>query len=238
MALTVQNWARASVSAAEPLTTLTSGTIVGCYREYNYYTADSQATVAASGYFNAGTAYAGVSADIVTGDYVDVYSTADGTLMKYRLTNTAGVVTSTLQGDSGVVRSSTTLTAAQFIAGYATPILVLPAPGANRMYTDVTAQYILTYGSAQFAAGGATGLQYGNTANLGGTKVTATTAGASIAALTANSAWAQVAVTVVPVALATAVNAGIYLSNDTAAFTTGTGASLLVNVNARVVPTA
>lgn len=233
MALTIQTWARASVSGNEPILSTTQG----CFRTYNYYTADSQATVSASGYFNGGVAYGGLAADITTGDFVSVYSTADNSFFRYRLTNTSGVITASLAPGS-FVSSSTTLTAAQFIAGYATPITVLSAPGANRMYTNVSASYILTYGSAQFASGGATGLQYGTTANLGGTKVTATTAAAAINALTANSAWSQVPVTVVPVALATAVNAPITLSNDTGAFTTGTGASLLVVVNAQVIATA
>jgi len=234
MALSIQTWCRASASANEPIISAT----VGCFREYNYYTADTQAVVSASGYFNGGVAYGKLSPDIVTGDYVSVYSSTDGTLLKYRLTNTAGVVTSLLAPAGNTVMSSTTLTAVQFIAGYAAPIVVLPAPGANFMYTNVRMAVRLVYGTAQFAVGGATGLQYGVTANLGGTLVTATTAGAAIAALTANSAWSVVAATVAPVALATAVNAGIYLSNNTAAFTTGTGATLQVVVLADLVYTA
>lgn len=237
MALTIQNWARASVSASEPLVTLTSGVVVGCFRQYNYYTADSQATVAASGYFNAGVAYGGVSADIVTGDYVNVYSTADGTLLTYRLTNTSGVVTSSLTG-SGVVRATLSLTAAQLIAGYATPILALAAPGANRMYTDVSAQFNFTYGSAQFTTGGNLGLQYGNTANLAGTKATSVLTNTQVNGIAASSAAAIIPATVAPAAVASIVNAGLYLSNDTAAFAVGTGTTIFVNINARIVPTA
>ena len=238
MAFTIQNWCRASASANEPLVTLTSGTIVGCFRQYNYYTADTQVTVSASGYFNAGTAYAGVGTEITTGDYVNVYSTTDGTRLVYRLTNTAGVVTSILQIAGTAVQATLSLTAVQFIAGYAAPILALAAPGANRMYTDVNAAFALTYGSAQFAVGGAVGFQYGNTANLAGTKVTTTLAGATLDGLTANSVWTLIPVVVAPVATATAVNAGIYLSNDTAAFTTGTAATFIIQVTANIVPTA
>ena len=231
MAFTIQNWCRASTSANEPIVTLTSGAISGCFREYIYYTADTQVTVAASGYFNS------VAYDLITGDYVDVYSTTDGTRVRYRLTNTAGVITSALSGYA-VASATLSLTAVQFIAGYAAPILALAAPGANRMYTDVNATFAMTYGSAQFAVGGAVGFQYGNTANLAGTKVTTTLAGATLDGLTASSVWTLIPAVVAPVATATGVNAGIYLSNDTAAFTTGTGATMIIQVTANIVPTA
>lgn len=232
MALTIQTWARVSVSANEPIVSTTNG----CFRNYNYYTADTQATVAASGYFNAGVTGGGVAYDIVTGDYVAVYSTTDASLMTYRLTNTSGVITTSLV--TGSVRATLSLTAAQFIAGYATPIVALAAPGANRMYTDVSAQFALTYGSAQYTTGGALGFQYGNTANLAGTKVTSTIAAATVNGLAASSVFALIPAAVTGTAIASVVNQGIYLSNDTAAFAVGTGSSWIIQVNARVVPTA
>ncbi len=236
MAFTIQNWCRASTSGNEPIYTLASAVVVGCFREYNYYTADTQATVAASGYFNSGTAYHGVGTEVVTGDYVSVYSTTDGTRITYYLTNTAGVITSTMSADA-FATATMSLTAVQFIAAYATPILALAAPGANRIYTDVNAMAAMTYGSAQFAVGGASGFQYGNTANLAGTKVTTTTAGAAIDALTASSVWTYIPVAVAPIPFATGINAGIYYSNDTAAFTTGTAATFIIQVTAKIVST-
>ena len=89
-----------------------------------------------------------------------------------------------------------------------------------------------------FANGGAVGFQYGNTANLAGTKVTTTLAGATLNGLTANSVWTLIPAVVAPVATATGVNAGIYLSNDTAAFITGTAATMIIQVTANIVPTA
>jgi len=232
MAFTIQNWCRASASANEPLITLANSTVSGCFRDYNYYTADSQATVAASGYFN------NVAYDIVSGDYVSVYSSADGDRVLYILTNTAGVITSSIASGAYSVSASLALTAVQLIAGYAAPILALAAPGANRMYTNVRAAFAMTYGSAQFTTGGALGFQYGNTANLGGTKVTTTLAGATLNGLTASSVWTLIPVVIAPVATAVGVNAGIYLSNDTAAFAVGTGATFVIQVNASVVATA
>jgi len=229
MAFRLQNWCRASASANEPLYTLADASIVGCFREYNYYTSDSQATVSASSYFD------DVAYDITSGDYVHVYSSADGSKVSYRLTNSSGVISSAIVDGSYIVSATLSLTAAQFIAGYATPIVALAAPGANRMYTNVRAAFFMTYGSAQFANGGAIGFQYGSSANLAGTKVTGTLAAASLNALVASSAWTLIPAAVAPVAIATPVNAGIYLSNDTAAFTGGTAATFVVQVSANVV---
>jgi hypothetical protein len=238
MTFTVQNWCRASASANEPLYTLTNGIVVGCFRDYNYWTTDSQATASASGYFNLGSPYLGVGTEVVSGDYVNVYSTADGDRVQYLLTNTAGVITTTIAAGSYSVAATLNLTAAQFIAGYAAPILALAAPGANRMYTNVNATVAMTYGSAQFTTGGASGFQYGSSAHLAGTLVTSTEAGATIDGLTASSAWTLVPAVIAPVALSTSVNAPIYLSNDTAAFAVGTGATFVIQVKASVVATA
>ncbi len=235
MAFLIQNWCRRSASANEPLLTLASSVVVGCFREYNYYTADSQVSVQASGYFNLGSPYLGVGTEVVSGDYVSVYSSADGNKVEYRLTNTAGVITSAPVASSYNVSATLNLTAAQFIAGYAAPILALAAPGANRMITNVDAAFFLDYGSAQFAAGGAIGFQYGNSANLAGTKVTSTLAGATFDALTADSVFTLIPVAVTAVAAAVGVNAGVYLSNDTAAFTTGTAATMVVKVSGSIV---
>lgn len=238
MTFTVQNWCRASASANEPLYTLADASITGCFRDYNYYTADSQATVSASGYFNLGVAYNGVGTEVVSGDYVSVYSTVDGSRVLYRLTNTAGVITSAIAAGSYSVSSTLSLTAAQFIAGYAAPIVALAAPGANRMYTNVSAAFAMTYGSAQFTTGGAVGFQYGSSANLAGTKVTSTLAAATLNGLTASSVWTLIPAVVAPVATATGVNAAVYLSNDTAAFAVGTGATFVIQVSANVIATA
>lgn len=93
MALTLQNWGRVSATANEPITTLQDSSVIGAPRVYSYVTADSQATVAASGYFNAGVANQGVSRDLVSGDLIVVRSTGDATTVWYTVTNTAGVIT-------------------------------------------------------------------------------------------------------------------------------------------------
>ncbi len=238
MSFLIANWARASVSANEPITTLASSVVVGCFREYMYQTADAQATVAASGYFNqntAGTAvaYNGVATDIVTGDYVRVYSSADTSLVTYRLTNTAGVITSAFVGGSVTLTPTVSLT--QFLAAYATPLLIAAAPGAGLVYTNVRAVMTMTY-NAQLANGGDSFIQYTSTANGAGPVASSAVSGTGIAALVASSAWAygSGATTASP-ATPTVVNAGLYLTNATAPFITGTGNTFTLKLRAEIM---
>ena len=236
MAFSVQNWARSSVSAAEPIVTLADASVVGCFREYNYYTADSQSTVSASGYFNAGTAYNGVGTEVVTGDYVNVYSTTDSTLSVYRLTNTSGVITTSFV--SGTVSARVAATAAQINAMYTTPITLLAAPGANRQYIFLGANVTIDYGSAQFASGGAMHVQYATTTAGGGTKASATVADTVLTGITADSSFTFIPAAVVATAVASIVNQPLCLSNATGVFTTGTGSTAVIGITAAIVPTA
>lgn len=231
MAFTLQNWARASVSALEPSQTLTSGVVIGCFREYNYFSPiDTQATVEASGYFNS------VAYDIATDDLVRVFSFTENTYVTYQLVNTSGVITA-VQIGAATSKGRLALTAAQLIAGYAAPIAIpgLAALGANLMYSNVFAQFSWTYGSAQFTTGGNLGIQYGNTVNLGGVKATSVFTNTQVNGIAANSVGALIPVTVVPTASANVVNQGLFLSNDTAAFAVGTGTTLIIEVQAQIV---
>ena len=221
MALTIQSWCRASASANEPLNTVGP---VGCFREYNYYTADSQLVVAASGYFNGGSAYKGLSADLVTGDFVNVYSSDDSSLMKYRVTNTSGVVTSLLMG--GSIQSVTALTAAQINGMYGAPVVLLAAPGADRVL--ILESVILVPADAlttDYAAGGAVHIQYNATINGGGLIASGTVAAGEFTsdAETTMSLFHPLTTSGNDAVAGTKVeNEGLYLSNATQAFTTGT----------------
>ena len=226
----LQCWARESVSANEPNQS-SGGIVAGCFRTYNYYSpVDTQATCAASGYFNA------VDYDLVTGDLLRIYSLTENSYVTYQVTNTSGVITLSSVG-YGVAKGRLSLTAAQLIAGYAAPIAVtgLAPLGANLMYTNVSAQFSWTYGSAQFTTGGNLGIQYGNTANLGGVEATTVFTNTQVNAIAANSVGALIPVTVAPTASANVVNQGLYLSNDTAAFAVGTGMTVIVEVQAQIV---
>jgi len=231
MAYTRQNWCRTSASANEPIVTLQSGTVDGCFREYNYYTADTQAVVNVASYFDE------AETDIATGDYVNVYSTTDNTLTLYRLTNTARVITTSFE--SAFLRTQTAVTAAQFNGMYAASVLLAPAPGANRMYVLKSFQATMTFATTQYAGGtgGDVHVQYTNAANGAGTQASTQTTAADILALAASSSWPEIPVLVVPALDALVVNAGLYLGNETAAFTTG-DSPFVVNIAARIVRTA
>lgn len=247
MAFNINNWVRVSTSAAEPTQVLQDGTTkIGGPRMYTYITADSQATVAASGYFG-NSLDQKVSGDIVTGDIVVVNSTSDNTVVWYVLTNShsytdiayGGTITSTAFSNSSSSGSSNfaavPLTAANVNGMYAAPQALLPAPGAGQMIVVERILLNAIFGSAAFTNGGVIIAQYGNTANGAGTNsCTATVAATFLTTFAANQNAAATGFTAVTTS-ANAVNQGLYLSNQTAAFATGTGCSLVANVWYKIV---
>lgn len=131
---------------------------------------------------------------------------------------------------------SISLTLAQILAMYATPILVAPAPAAGKLNV-VTAAYLnIAYGSAAFAGGGAIAIQYDSTVHGGGTAATATIAAATLNAVSANDTLFFTPPTAV--LSAAAVAKALYLSNATGAFTTGTGATGTLTVAYRTIVAA
>lgn len=288
MALTIANWGRVSVSANEPIETLQDSSVIGAPRLYSYITADSQATAAASGYFNAGVANQGVSTDLVTGDIIIIESTGDGTTAFYMVTNTDGVITtavfngaspigtaditnnavtyakiqamvaSSLLGNptggsltpqaitlgNGLSFSGTTLqvaptvgssaavtmTAAEWDGMYAAPKQIVAAPGANLMLVVDSVVFEENYGSAQYAAGGAAALQYGNTVHGAGVLATGAVAAATVNGIAADSIFSLLPVALGATANASLVNQGLFMSNLTGAFTTG-DSPMTVTVN-------
>lgn len=111
------------------------------------------------------------------------------------------------------------ITAAEFNGMYAAPKALVAAPGANRLLVLDKLDLLMTYGAANYAAGGVAAVQYDSTANGAGV----------IASTTLSAATFQAAAStgfvfnggVVPQTFSTCVNKGLYLSNITGAFTTG-----------------
>ena len=122
------------------------------------------------------------------------------------------------------------MTAAQFNGMYAAPFLLLAAPGAGLMNVIDKLDINLVYGSAQFAAGGAVGAQYGNTVHGAGPAASATEAATDYTSATASTMFHISGGLSTGAVTSTAINTAIYLSNATAAFTTGTGGSFVVNI--------
>lgn len=126
------------------------------------------------------------------------------------------------------------LTAANILAMYAAPVQVLAAGGANTVHVVEHAVLMMTYDSAQYAAGGAIGLQYGNTANLGGEAATSTIAAANIQG--SASTMDMVEGVISSGAFTAVANLGLFISNLTAAFTTG-DSDFVLHLWYRTVPT-
>lgn len=142
----------------------------------------------------------------------------------------------TLQVNLGLSRQTTVaLTLAQFVGMYATPVQLLAAPGAGLMNVIDSIYVNLVYGSAQLAAGGAVGAQYGATIHGAGPAASATEAATDYTSAIASTLFRIGGGVSTGAVTSTAINTAIYLSNATAAFTTGTGGSFSVIVNYRTI---
>lgn len=113
------------------------------------------------------------------------------------------------------------LSAAQFNGMYTTPVQVVAAPGANKVIVINHVVANMTYGTAQFASGGAVGLQYGNTAHLAGPAASATEAASDFTGAAASTLFRFGGGLSTGSAVSTAANAAVYISNLTGVFTTG-----------------
>jgi hypothetical protein len=140
-----------------------------------------------------------------------------------------------IYGSAGLLSTATTVTAAQFNGMYATPILLVSAPGANKQLILDKVELIMTYGSAAYAAGGVAAVQWDSTANGAGVIASTTLAAATFQA-TASTTFVMNG-GVVPAPFTTTVNKGFYLSNITGAFTTG-DSTFVVKTHYHIVATA
>lgn len=132
-------------------------------------------------------------------------------------------ITSTQVATSLIQFSEVAMTAAQWNGMYAAPMLLVAAPGVGLLLALAEADYSMTFVAAAYAAGGVVNIQYDNTVHGAGVQATQDTAAATVTGIAASS-WipAQGNVNVAN-AFATTVDKGFYLSNKTAAFTTGDG---------------
>ncbi len=133
------------------------------------------------------------------------------------VSSTAGVLSF---ANDGVIAKTGTLSSANLLAMSGAPVEILAAAPANTYYIIHRFAFELVAGT-QYANGGATGLQYGTTAALGGVLATATFADTVVNA--AASTAIMVAGALAATARTSLVATSITISNDTAAFITGTG---------------
>ena len=134
----------------------------------------------------------------------------------------AGVVTVAGSAPAATYQNTVTIsiTAADVIAAYTTPKVLVAAPAAGFRYIVTSVQYDILYGTAQFTGGGLFGVQINNTANGLGKAVHNFLAGGQLNAASENSVYTTVS-TALSGDSADYVAQGIYFSNKTAAFATG-----------------
>lgn len=155
---------------------------------------------------------------------VVLVSASDGS----SLFNISANFNSLLLNSAGSQQVSIALTAALIDGMFAAPVLLVPAPVAGTLNLVTSATLNINYGGVVFAGGGAIALQYENTVHGAGVLATGTIAAATLIAATANTTLVFPAASSI-VSAATIAQA-LYLSNQTAAFTGGTGTTATLNV--------
>lgn len=120
------------------------------------------------------------------------------------------------------------LTSANLIGMYAAPVKLLDPQTGTKAIIVTKAVLTMTRTATAFTGGGAVIVQYGSTVNGGGTQSLDSTIAATVVT---GSAGTTVTVrngaVISDLAGASIRNAGLYISNATAAFATGTGTATL-----------
>ena len=182
---------------------------------------ETLATITASGYFNSFQQKLTSGSEfgpLQVGDVI--YMHGNDASGHYVVTSvTTNVTVATFASERLMQYTTVAITAAEFNGMYAAPKLLIPAQGANTLITINRAELLMTYNSAQFAAGGVVAIQYDSTINGAGIIASTTQAAADFAdaVSTANAFNGGI----IKQPFSTCVNKGLYLSNVTQAFTTG-----------------
>jgi hypothetical protein len=235
MAFTLANWSEVSVSMNQGIITAAvatpssdANTQLGSMNMFTYFSpTDTLATILASGYFLP------VVIDCLVGDIIFVEGT-DANAILVVLTSvpptdiTSGSITTGNYLNPALIEyvTATTITNAQLLALYDTPVQLVPAQGAGSLILVDKMVIDYKYLTAATAAGGAIAAQYANTAHGAGVAATATIAAATLNGFTANAQMTAGSVAIAQVNTAVE-NIGIYLSNATADFTTGGGSAVV-----------
>lgn len=122
-------------------------------------------------------------------------------------------------------RATIALSAAELIALYTTPKLLIDAPGAGKSIAVVKMIFTITRSSTAFTGGGAVIVQYGSTVNGGGLQALDSTFAATVITGAAGTANVLRNGAVISDSSAT-TNAGLYMSAATAVFAAGTGTAV------------
>lgn len=140
--------------------------------------------------------------------------------------------------NTNLIYTTVAITAAEWNGMYAAPKLLIAAPGANKLIVVEQMLLLMTFVSAAYAAGGVVAAQYDSTVHGAGVLATNSEAAADFAAA-ASTAFQFEPIsgnTVGALPFSTTVNKGLYLSNQTGAFTTGDG-TWVAHIWYQIIPT-
>lgn len=140
--------------------------------------------------------------------------------------------------NTNLIYTTVTISAAQFNGMYAAPKLLVAAPGANKLIVVEHIALPMTFVSAQYAAGGVVKPQYDSTINGAGSAAASSLQASDFTGAAASTTFHFSSLTgnASNVAFSTSVNKGLYLSNASAAFTTG-DSTFVAHVWYRIIPT-
>lgn len=195
-------------------------------------TTDTLGTITANGYLtaqaaNINTANFGAFQWSST-DYVLIaYSGGEGFFLP-DLTNNTFI-------QQGPQTATVRLTSAQIKAMYDTPVLMAAAPSATSIIQVGRIVGVYLFGTVQYTAGGAIGLEAGNVAHGAGPARSTTLAAATLNGYAASNTFELTPDNTDTVA--NLIGLGVYLSNATADFATGDG-TLIMNVGYQIIPAA
>ncbi len=192
---------------------------------------------------NALTGLGQAAAKAVTDNTKASVASVDGAPASYTVGNflVAGDTNGSVGADSGfgannIVRyASVAITAAEFNGMYAAPKLLIAAGGANTMIIVDQMELVMTFVSANYAAGGVVAAQYDNTVHGAGVLATNSEAAADFFAAASTVFKFNGGVVLAP--FTTCANKGLYLSNATGAFTTG-DSTFVAKIHYRIIATA
>ena len=118
--------------------------------------------------------------------------------------------------------ATVTLTATQIKALYDTPVQLIAAPGAGKLILIDSILWDIAFGTLQYTAGGVIAAQYGNSAYGAGSPASASIASATLNGVAASGYLANGSgAATLNVAKTASLNTAVYISNASAAFTTG-----------------
>lgn len=168
----------------------------------------------------------------IQNDAVTTAKILDANVTTAKLANNA--VTSAKLATNIRQYATVAISASDFNGMYATPKQLVAAAGANTLIVLDQLQLVMTYGAANYAAGGVAAVQYDSTANGAGVIASTTLAAATFQAAASTTFTMNAGVVALP--FTTTVNKGLYLSNITGAFTTG-DSPMVAHIWYRVIPT-